>query len=62
LTPEEAAEWVAYINRRVEVELSGSITLDTLADYARAGAHYISSGAITHSAKAVDINFRLELL
>jgi nicotinate-nucleotide pyrophosphorylase (carboxylating) len=62
LPPEDAAEWVAYINGRVEVELSGGITLDTVADYARAGAHYISSGAITHSAKAVDINFRLELL
>jgi nicotinate-nucleotide pyrophosphorylase (carboxylating) len=30
--------------------------------YAEAGADFVSSGAITHSAAAVDINFRLELL
>lgn len=37
------------------VEVSGGITLDTIADYARAGADIISSGALTHSAKAVDL-------
>jgi nicotinate-nucleotide pyrophosphorylase (carboxylating) len=42
------------------VELSGGITLETVKAYAEAGADYVSSGAITHSARAVDINFRLE--
>lgn len=37
------------------VEVSGGITLETVADYARAGANIISSGAITHSAPSVDL-------
>ena len=61
LSPAEAAEWIRYINRRATVELSGGITLDTIRAYAEAGPDYISSGAITHSAPAVDISFRLEL-
>jgi nicotinate-nucleotide pyrophosphorylase (carboxylating) len=43
------------------VELSGNINLDNIASYAGAGADFISCGAITHSAVAVDISFRLEL-
>jgi nicotinate-nucleotide pyrophosphorylase (carboxylating) len=39
----------------VLVEVSGGITLATIADYARAGADLISVGALTHSAPAVDI-------
>ena len=41
--------------RGVIVEVSGGITLATIADYARAGADLISVGALTHSAPAVDI-------
>jgi nicotinate-nucleotide pyrophosphorylase (carboxylating) len=41
--------------RGVPVEVSGGVTLATIADYARAGADLISVGAITHSAPAVDI-------
>jgi nicotinate-nucleotide pyrophosphorylase (carboxylating) len=37
------------------VEVSGGITLETVGDYARAGADIISAGAITHSARAVDL-------
>lgn len=37
------------------VEVSGGITIDTIAAYARAGADIISSGALTHSAPAVDL-------
>ncbi len=42
-------------SRNVMVEVSGGITLATIADYARSGADLISVGAITHSAPAVDI-------
>lgn len=41
--------------KHVLVEVSGGITLHTVADYARAGADIISVGALTHSAPAVDI-------
>jgi nicotinate-nucleotide pyrophosphorylase (carboxylating) len=61
LTPGDAADWIREINGRARVELSGGITLDRVRAYAEAGADYVSSGAITHSARAMDISFRLEL-
>jgi len=61
LTPEQAAEWVAYIGGRASTELSGNINLGNIKSYAQAGPDFISCGAITHSATAVDISFRLEL-
>jgi nicotinate-nucleotide pyrophosphorylase (carboxylating) len=62
LTPTQAAEWVREINHRARVELSGGITLENVRAYAEAGADFVSSGAITHSARAMDISFRLELV
>jgi nicotinate-nucleotide pyrophosphorylase (carboxylating) len=61
LTPDQAADWIASIAGRATVELSGGITLDNVRAYAEAGADFVSSGAITHSAAAADLNFRLEL-
>jgi nicotinate-nucleotide pyrophosphorylase (carboxylating) len=61
LSPEEASEWIQIIDKRAKVELSGGITLETIRAYAETGADFISVGAITHSARAVDIHFRLEL-
>lgn len=61
LSPAEAKEWIRYIAGRATVELSGGITLDTVRAYAETGADFISVGAITHSARAVDIHFHLEL-
>ena len=60
LSPAEAKDWVLHINKRATVELSGGITLETARAYAETGADFLSSGAITHSARAVDINFRIE--
>ena len=62
LTPTEAADWVREIAGRAKVELSGGITLETVRAYAETGANFGSAGAITHSARAMDISFRLELL
>ncbi len=62
LTPSEAAEWIREIGGRAPVELSGGITLENVRAYAEAGADFVSSGAITHSARAMDISFRLELV
>jgi nicotinate-nucleotide pyrophosphorylase (carboxylating) len=61
LTPAQAAEEIRYIAHRAKVELSGGINLDTVRAYAETGADFVSCGALTHSAPAVDINFRLEL-
>lgn len=61
LSPAEAAQWIQYIAGRATVELSGGINVETIRAYAEAGPDFISSGAITHSAIAVDISFRLDL-
>jgi nicotinate-nucleotide pyrophosphorylase (carboxylating) len=61
LTPDEARAAVEYIAGRAKVELSGNITLETLRAYAETGADFVSSGAITHQAQAVNFNFRIEL-
>jgi nicotinate-nucleotide pyrophosphorylase (carboxylating) len=62
LTPGEAADWVREIAGRARVELSGGINLATVRAYAESGADFVSAGAITHSARAMDISFRLDLV
>jgi nicotinate-nucleotide pyrophosphorylase (carboxylating) len=44
---------------RPEIEVSGSITLDNVRDYARPGVDFISVGAITHSAPAAPMSLDL---
>jgi nicotinate-nucleotide pyrophosphorylase (carboxylating) len=56
MTPAQAAEEIRFVNKRAKVEISGGVTLSTVRAYAEAGPDFISSGAITHSATAVDIN------
>ncbi|MBI3951832.1 MAG: carboxylating nicotinate-nucleotide diphosphorylase [Acidobacteria bacterium] len=43
----------------VPLEASGSITLENVRQYAEAGVDYISVGALTHSAPAVDISLKI---
>ncbi len=61
-TPEEAAAEIRFIAGRAQVEISGGVTLENVRAYAETGADFVSTGAVTHSARAVDINFRLERL
>lgn len=49
-------------SRTVELEASGGITLENLASIAQSGVDRVSIGALTHSAAALDLSFRLELL
>jgi nicotinate-nucleotide pyrophosphorylase (carboxylating) len=57
-TPELLKEAVAKIGGRFETEASGGITLQTLRSYAESGVDYISSGALTHSVKSLDLSMR----
>ena len=64
LTPPEAREWITYVRATksgVTIELSGGINLTNARAYAETGADFLSSGSITHSAVAVDINFGLTM-
>jgi nicotinate-nucleotide pyrophosphorylase (carboxylating) len=45
---------------RVELEVSGGVNDKNIQKYARTGVHYISSGAITHSYKSLDISLLFE--
>jgi nicotinate-nucleotide pyrophosphorylase (carboxylating) len=56
MTPEQAATEIAFIEHRAETEISGGITLANVRAYAEARPDFISTGSITHSAAAVDIN------
>lgn len=59
--PEDVAAAVAAVDRRALVEVSGRVTLDTVAQYAAAGPDLISVGALTHSAPAFDLGLDLEV-
>ncbi|MCS7296947.1 MAG: carboxylating nicotinate-nucleotide diphosphorylase [Bacteroidia bacterium] len=61
-TPEQVARAVAYIGGRLPVEVSGGITPENARQYAEAGARYISAGALTHSAPALDISLKIQPL
>ena len=52
---------VAMVARRLPVEASGGITLDTIAEIAATGVDYASSGWITHSAPNLDVALDIEM-
>jgi len=60
MTPEEVAKAVVLADGVLPIEVSGRVTLDTVAAYAAAGADLISVGALTHSAPVLDIALDLE--
>src|SRR5205814_8110848 len=47
---------------RAKIEISGGVTLERIPELAATGADYVSVGALTHSAPAVDISFEIEPL
>lgn len=51
-------EAVDFINHRSETEASGGITLESIREIAETGVDYISSGALTHSAKNIDLSLK----
>jgi nicotinate-nucleotide pyrophosphorylase (carboxylating) len=62
MTPGDVAASVKRVRDRgltIPIEASGGITLETVRAYALAGADYISSGSLTHSAAAIDISMRI---
>jgi nicotinate-nucleotide pyrophosphorylase (carboxylating) len=50
---------VALVNNRVHLEVSGGVRLENVHDIAATGVNYISIGALTHSAPALDISLDL---
>jgi nicotinate-nucleotide pyrophosphorylase (carboxylating) len=58
-TPEQVAQGVALVAGKLETEASGGITYGNIREYAEAGVDFVSVGAITHSATALDISMKL---
>jgi nicotinate-nucleotide pyrophosphorylase (carboxylating) len=58
----QAVELVRAANPRPETEASGGITLDTIRAAAETGVDFISVGALTHSAPALDLSLQLRAL
>ncbi len=54
--PDEVRHVVESVGQMVLVEVSGGLTLQNVREYAQAGAHILSVGALTHSAPAVDLS------
>ena len=54
-----AVERVSRMERRIPLECSGGITLANVRGYAETGVDFISVGALTHSAPAVDLSLRI---
>jgi nicotinate-nucleotide pyrophosphorylase (carboxylating) len=50
---------VALAAGRVELEASGNVTLENVADIAATGVDFISVGALTHSVRALDISLEI---
>ena len=59
MTPERIKKALEAIDRRALVEVSGGVTLDNVKKAAAAGVDFISVGALTHSAPAVDISMKV---
>lgn len=57
--PDELKEAVTLCKGVIPCEISGGVNLDNIKLFAKMGADFISTGAITHSAPAVDISMKL---
>ncbi len=54
-------EGVALVGDRFKTEASGGITVENVSSFAECGVDYISTGAVTHSAIALDISMDIQL-
>jgi nicotinate-nucleotide pyrophosphorylase (carboxylating) len=53
-------EAVVRARGRARIEISGGVTLERIPELAATGADFVSVGALTHSAPAIDISFEIE--
>jgi nicotinate-nucleotide pyrophosphorylase (carboxylating) len=62
MSPEQLTAAVAQVAGRAELEASGGVNLKTLRAVAETGVEWVSMGALTHSAPALDLSLTLETL
>lgn len=61
-TPEKITEALTIIDGKFETEASGGINIDNIERYAATGVDYISSGAIIHQARSLDMSLKAQIL
>ena len=59
MTPERLRAAVALASARARLEASGGVTLENVREVAETGVHEISVGALTHSARSLDVSLEL---
>ncbi len=59
MSPDQLLDTVAHVAGRAELEASGGVTLETLRTVAGTGVDFVSVGALTHSAPALDLSLIL---
>jgi nicotinate-nucleotide pyrophosphorylase (carboxylating) len=59
MSPEEVREAVQLTAGRAELEASGGVSLATVRAYAETGVDFISVGALTHSARSLDVSLEV---
>ncbi|MEY3424973.1 MAG: carboxylating nicotinate-nucleotide diphosphorylase [Bacteroidota bacterium] len=57
-SPDEIRDALKIIPPQYETEASGGITIETIRSYAETGVQFISVGALTHSAKSLDMSLK----
>jgi len=62
MPPDQLRRAVELVDGRAKLEASGGITLDNVRAVAETGVDFISIGALTHSAPALDVSLLLEPL
>ena len=60
MPPAALREVVAAVRGRAELEATGNLTLETVAEYAATGVDYLSVGGLTHSSPILDIALDLQ--
>ena len=60
--PSEIIEALKLINGKFETEASGGITLENIVEFAATGVDYISSGALIHQARSLDLSLKAVII
>ena len=59
MSPQKAKKAIQLIDGRALIEISGGITMKNIHSFAQIGADFISIGALTHSARAMDLSMKM---
>jgi len=61
-TPEIITEALKIIDGKYETEASGGININNIEAYAATGVNYVSSGAVIHQARSLDLSLKAVII